>query len=99
MAQLNRVDDTSLHPLVGQLEDAHTQLTNVHSNVSASQANLQAGWQGEASLKHGAATNQWLDGLAKVQEGVRDLHGIMSTHANVSARAEGDIAAQSSSWT
>ncbi|MEU4240067.1 hypothetical protein [Actinoplanes sp. NPDC026619] len=99
MALQNRVDDGSLHPLVGQLEDAHGQLGNVHNNISESLSNLSTGWQGDASAKHSTSTLQWLDGLNTVRQGVGELHGIMSTHADVSARAEAEVGDVSSSWT
>jgi uncharacterized protein YukE len=92
-------DEATITGMVVAFGQAQTEAKNSEANVTAASNNLSAQWQSDAAApKFQQAVQQWLNGFAKVQQGLNMLNDNMGQYAQLTNTTEDDNAMLSGGW-
>ncbi len=94
MAMQNQVDEAAVRQMIVALERTDADCDAAMRGVNGSISYLDSVWHGNAPSRYRSALHDWIEGLNRVQRGVRELNEAMGAHYHASARVEQDNSSQ-----
>ncbi|MET7394112.1 hypothetical protein ABZS66_11515 [Dactylosporangium sp. NPDC005572] len=88
----NEVDEAAIRQLLDAFEVTMADVNAADASVNAVSGSTP--WHGEAANQYRRALSDWLQGLAKVRNGLEQLRTAMTEHLHVSTNAEDESASQ-----
>jgi WXG100 family type VII secretion target len=98
MPLANQVTEADIRRMIAALNRTDANCDAAQRAVNASSDYLQSVWHGDAANRYRNALTDWLNGLSRVQQGLRELNEAMTQHYHTTNSIEGDASA-AATWT